>query len=139
MMRRWNGWGIENSEYITDIGDAALQVLGSLVGTADPLPEATLSQIVDKVPPSRLPGHPLVDTGAEVRVRHARGQSLPDVLELRGGEVDTFPDGVAFPESSEQVRELLDYAVTHDLVVIPYGGGTSVVGHINPAAGENPS
>ena len=137
-MRRWNGWGIENSEYTTTMGDAALQVLGSLVGTADPLPEATLAQVVDKVPSSRLPEHPLIDTGAEVRVRHARGQSFPDVLEMRAGEVDTFPDGVGFPTSSEDVRALLDYARTHDVVVIPYGGGTSVVGHINPDAGEKP-
>lgn len=135
-MRRWNGWGIENSEYTIDIGDSALQVLGSLIGEADPLPEATLTEVVEKVPPSRLPAHDLVDTGAEVRVRHARGQSLPDILELRGGKVDNFPDGVAFPASSGDVRELLDYAVEHDLVVIPYGGGTSVVGHINPEPGS---
>ncbi|MGI9289448.1 MAG: FAD-binding oxidoreductase [Pseudomonadales bacterium] len=137
-MRRWNGWGMENSEYTTTLGDAALQVLGSLIGTADPLPESTLAQVVDKVPPSRLPEHHQVNTGAEVRVRHARGQSLPDVLEMRGCEVDTFPDGVALPESSDDVRDLLDYAQQHDIVVIPYGGGTSVVGHINPEAGDKP-
>jgi alkyldihydroxyacetonephosphate synthase len=137
-MRRWNGWGIENSEYTVDLGDAALQVLGSLIGTADPLPEATLAELVDKVPASRLQEHHLVDTGAEVRVRHARGQSLPDILEMRGGVVDRFPDGIAFPESGSDVRELLDYAREHDIVVIPYGGGTSVVGHINPEAGARP-
>ncbi|MEH6580876.1 MAG: FAD-binding oxidoreductase [Halioglobus sp.] len=137
-MRRWNGWGIEESEYTINLGGAALDVLGSLIGTAEPLQEVTLASVVAKVPPSRLPEHRLVDTAAEVRVRHARGQSLPDVLEMRGGEVDSFPDGVAFPESSGDVRALLDYAKEHDVVVIPYGGGTSVVGHINPETGERP-
>jgi alkyldihydroxyacetonephosphate synthase len=137
-MRHWNGWGNENSEYAITLDDGARQVLGSLIGAAEPLPTATLAGVVDKVPPSRLPDHRLIETDAEVRVRHARGQSLPDVLEMRGGAVDTFPDGVAFPESSEEVRELLDYAVAQDITVIPYGGGTSVVGHINPGAGARP-
>lgn len=137
-MRRWNGWGNENSEYATTMSESALQVLGSLVGTAKPLPEATLAEVIEKVPSSRLSEHRLVDTGEEVRVRHCRGQSFPDVIEMRGGEVDTFPDGVGFPESSDDVRELIDYASRHDILVIPYGGGTSVVGHINPEAGQKP-
>lgn len=137
-MRNWNGWGKENSEYAITLGDTALEVLGSLIGSADPLPEATLDEVVAKVPASRLPTHPLVETGEKDRALHARGQSLPDVLEMRGGGVDTFPDGVAFPESSQDVRALIDYAVAHDVQVIPYGGGTSVVGHINPEAGEKP-
>ena len=45
---------------------------------------------------------------------------------------------VAFPESTEQVRELLAYARENNLVVIPYGGGTSVVGHINPVKSSRP-
>jgi alkyldihydroxyacetonephosphate synthase len=137
-MRYWNAWGSENSEYIITLGDGVVPVLGSLIGAAQPLPRATLAEVIDKVPPSRLSEHPLVDTDAEQRVRHARGQSLPDVLEMCSGLVDTFPDGVAFPESSEQVRTLLNYAVEHDVLVIPYGGGTSVVGHINPTASGKP-
>jgi FAD/FMN-containing dehydrogenases len=57
---------------------------------------------------------------------------------MHSGNVDTFPDGVAFPESAEQVRELLAYARENNLVVIPYGGGTSVVGHINPMKSDRP-
>lgn len=135
-MRYWSSWGVENSEYTTDLGEAAQQVLGALVGEATPLPLASLAEVTAKVPASRLPEHPLVNRDGEERVRHARGQSLPDVLQMRGGDVDTFPDGVAFPESSAQVRELLEYAREHDIDVIPYGGGTSVVGHINPASGD---
>ena len=135
-MRYWSSWGIENSEHTTDLKDAAREVLGALIGEPTPLPLASLAEVTAKVPTSRLPEHPLISRDEEVRVRHARGQSLPDVLQMRGGEVDTFPDGVAFPESSAQVRELLEYARTHDIAVIPYGGGTSVVGHINPEAGE---
>ena len=137
-MRLWNGWGNENSEYSTELSAAASDILEKLIGPATPLPEGSLEQVVARVPASRLPDHPLVIRDAETRVRHARGQSLPDVLQMRSAEVDTFPDGVAFPESSEQVSELLQYAAANSISVIPYGGGTSVVGHINPEAGEKP-
>jgi alkyldihydroxyacetonephosphate synthase len=60
------------------------------------------------------------------------------VFDMHSGNVNTFPDGVALPKSSEEVRELLDYASGKNLTVIPYGGGTSVVGHINPEQSETP-
>jgi alkyldihydroxyacetonephosphate synthase len=72
-----------------------------------------------------------VITDPEDRVRHARGQSLPDWIALRSGSIDHFPDGVAYPQSSSEVRELLAYAARYGIRLIPYGGGTSVVGHIN--------
>ena len=137
-MRLWNGWGNENSEYSTELSSAASDILEQLIGSATPLPEGSLEQLIARVPASRLPDHPLINLDAETRVRHARGQSLPDVLQLRSAEVDTFPDGVAFPDSSDQVNELLQYAAANSISVIPYGGGTSVAGHINPEAGERP-
>src|SRR5262249_28234730 len=49
-----------------------------------------------------------------------------------------FPDGVAFPESGADVRELLAYAKAQGAAVIPYGGGTSVGGHVTPEKSERP-
>ena len=51
---------------------------------------------------------------------------------MKSGHFDCFPDGIARPETPEQIRELMALARTEDFTVIPYGGGTSVVGHINP-------
>ncbi len=116
----------------------AKAVIEARIGRGIPLRDATLPDVVAKVPKSRLPEHPLVETDAELRVRHARGQSLPDWLAMRSGEFAPFPDGVARPTSTEEVRVLLDYAKQHDVVVIPYGGGTSVAGHINPEVSERP-
>ena len=63
---------------------------------ATALPQATLSDVVAKVPPTRLADAlPELSCDPEVRVRHARGQSLPDWLEMHSGDVNTFPDGVA--------------------------------------------
>ncbi|HMX98174.1 MAG TPA: FAD-binding oxidoreductase [Agitococcus sp.] len=135
-MRQWNSWG--DSETKMAINAKAAQFLQELIGQSTALADATLAEVMAKVPVTRLPKHPLISIDAEDRVRHARGQSLPDWLAWRSGEIPVFPDGVAFPTNSQQVAELLALAKTHNWVVIPYGGGTSVVGHINPIADERP-
>jgi alkyldihydroxyacetonephosphate synthase len=131
-MKRWNGWGDDKNALDYELSTTALRFLESLIGKSTPLPDASLEQVLASVPESRLPPHDLYSLEAEDRLRHARGQSLPDWLALRSGEFGVFPDAVAFPESSDEVRSLLQYAAKHELDVIPYGGGTSVVGHINP-------
>jgi|SRR5690554_1012531 len=134
-MRRWNGWGDEANEY--PLKPSGLAFLQQHLGAGKPLPDADLASALAQVPASRLPDHPLVQTDADIRLRHARGQSLPDWLAMRSGKMGRFPDGVAQPETSTQVRELLDWAMANGIIVIPYGGGTSVAGHINPPASDS--
>ncbi len=135
-MRRWNGWGDEST--VVELPDHGEAFLADLIGPGQRLSDARLEQVLAQVPASRLPAHPLVSLDAEQRVRHARGQSLPDWLAMRSGDFGQFPDAVAFPESAEQIRELLRWAREQDAILIPYGGGTSVAGHINPLAGAKP-
>lgn len=135
-MRRWNGWGDDTFSY--PLPDLAGPFLEELVGRATPPPDAALDQVVAAVPTSRLPAHRLVSVDPLERVRHARGQSLPDWIAMRSGNVPAFPDGVAFPCTAAQVRELLRYAASVGARIIPYGGGTSVVGHINVLPGDAP-
>ena len=135
-MRRWNGWGDDSVTF--ELPRGAAQMLGDLVGPATPAHNITLADVVARVPPSRLPAHPLVSTEAERRVRFCRGQSFPDWVAFRSGRFEAFPDGVAAPRTGDDVRELLVAARAAGARVIPYGGGTSVLGHINPIAGEAP-
>ncbi len=135
-MRRWNGWGDDAVAYPLPAG--AVRFLEERLGPGTPPRDATLSDVLATVPGSRLPPHPLVSREPDVRLRHARGQSLPDWIALRFGRVPAFPDGVAFPETEQDVRSLLKYASEVGARVIPYGGGTSVVGHINPLPGGAP-
>jgi alkyldihydroxyacetonephosphate synthase len=58
---------------------------------------------------------------------------------LRSGRLEAFPDGVARPETEEQVQQLLDLAAQAGAQIIPHGGGTSVVGHVNPQPGHPPA
>ena len=135
-MRRWNGWGDESIS--VPLPKGATEFLAQAIGKPTPLPDARLEDVLTKVPPSRLPDHPLIIKDPEQRIRHARGQSFPDWLALHSGNIGTFPDGVVFPEDSQQVRKLLAFAKTNGIAVIPYGGGTSVVGHINPQKDDRP-
>lgn len=138
-MRRWNGWGDDTIQY--PLTPRALAFLREAVGEARPPRDSTLAEVLATVPPSRLrdlPGRDLVHVDERERLKHARGQSLPDWVALRTGHVPTFPDGVAYPSSAGDVARLLEYAARVDARVIPYGGGTSVVGHINPEPGEQP-
>ena len=135
-MKRWNGWGDERIDY--PVPPSAAAYLAGLVGEGLHLEDARLSGVLAAIGPSRLPAHPLVSTDPEERLRHSRGQSLADWIALRSGRLVTFPDGVAYPTSDEDVRGLLAYTRQAGVKVIPYGGGTSVVGHINPLPGDAP-
>ena len=127
-MKRWNGWGDDAVELV--LPGEALQFLEQRIGAGVPSVDATLAQACAGIPPSRLPAHPLVDTRPETRMRNSLGHSLPDWLKMRSGKVGVVTDGVAFPESGAQVRDLLRYASGCGAAVIPLGGGTSVVGHL---------
>ncbi|GAB3538240.1 FAD-binding oxidoreductase [Noviherbaspirillum agri] len=134
MARRWNGWGDDTIDVA--VNEDALAFLESRLGPGAPPDDATLEQACAGIPPGRLPHHPLIDASPQTRLRNGFGQSLPDWLKLRYAKLGPLPDGVAFPESSEQVRELLTFAARHNIAIIPYGGGTSVVGHLTAQAGD---
>ncbi len=133
-MKRWNGWGDEANKL--DLPSSADSFLLAKVGAAIPLVDAQLEEVIKQVPASRIPKHKLINQDPETRIRHARGQSLPDWLAMRSGDFEYFPDGVAFPEHSDELIELLHFCQQQQILVIPYGGGTSVAGHINPFASE---
>jgi len=134
-MRRWNGWGDESVTY--GLSSSAQRYLQGHIGPGTPQEDVRLREV--SVPPSRLPDHPLVERGREVRVRYSRGESFPDLVALRSGEIGAFPDGVAFPTRESEVADLLSYARRTEASVIPWGGGTSVVGGVNPRPGGRPT
>lgn len=137
---RWNGWG--NININKKVSAHGAKLIKSHIGKTKKLPSVSLQEVLKTVPKSRLPVAmtelDTVSVDNEVRLRHARGQSFPDWIVMHGGDFEVFPDGVAFPESTADVETLLKLASEHDLIVIPFGGGTSVAGHINPQKGSRP-
>ena len=135
-MRRWNGWGDDETHY--PLPESASRFLHDSLGEGDRGPDATMEQVIRVIPDSRLWDNPRISTDPEIRLRHARGQSLPDWIALKSGQLNAFPDGVAFPASEQEIQEIFKFATDTGIKLIPYGGGTSVVGHINPVPGDQP-
>ncbi|MDX1734113.1 MAG: FAD-binding oxidoreductase [Halioglobus sp.] len=71
------------------------------------------------------------------RLVHSYGKSLADTARMFLREVPNPPDVVAFPETEEDIVELLAFAAENNVAVIPYGGGTSVCGGIEAAVGDS--
>lgn len=135
-MRRWNGWGDDNDHFL--LTDDALAFLSARIGKGAPTRDATRDEALATVPESRLKNSRLFQVDAAARLDHARGQSFPDWLAMRSGRMGPYADGVALPASHEEAGEALAEAARIGATVIPYGGGTSVVGHLNVPDSDRP-
>ncbi|WP_420465745.1 FAD-binding oxidoreductase [Panacagrimonas sp.] len=135
-MRRWNGWG--EAEQSVALGSQALAFLRERIGPGQASPEAELDAVLRHVAASRLQLAGF-DVSPETRLRHARGHSYRDWLALKYGRIGPVADAVASPATHEEARGLLQQAREAGAVVIPWGGGTSVVGHLDvPVDSDRP-
>ncbi len=130
-MRRWNGW-IDEGAVAPRIAPGAMRLLEAEVGAGTPPRDATLADVVSAIPASRLGNDDAWSTDPEDRLRHARGQSLPDWIALRSGRIGRVPDAVSRPSTTDDVRALFLAADGRRFSLIPFGGGTSVVGGVSP-------
>ena len=73
---------------------------------------------------------------ARVRLRRGHGHTQEEMYAIKYGTLPRVPDLVVFPKSQEQVVQLVDAARTHDVVLIPYGGGTNVTDALRCPLGE---
>ncbi|HMA87098.1 MAG TPA: FAD-binding oxidoreductase [Desulfosalsimonadaceae bacterium] len=129
-MYRWNGWGDDQIDMPLPAGAAAM--LEELVGKTRPGPACAKTDILPKIPETRIRAPiSLISTDPDERLRHAYGQSFPDWIGFRFGALNRFPDGVAYPATPEEINDILAFAEQENGIIIPYGGGTSVVGHLS--------
>ncbi len=140
-MMRWWGWGEESKR--VELPSAVTRMLRDELGEGErdrpveleavampeprPLPDA-IADAVNRA--SVLLSH-------EHRLRRAVGRGYPDLVRLRIGRLDAAPDGVVLPGSAEQVARVLEVCSREGIAVIPFGGGTSVVGGVEPLAGPH--
>ena len=87
-MKRWNGWGDEAISY--PLPGLATQYLADQIGAGLILEDIDFLQALGSVGKSRLPPHRLISTDSNERLRHARGQSLPDWVALRSGQINSL-------------------------------------------------
>ncbi|MEV4355837.1 FAD-binding oxidoreductase [Nonomuraea sp. NPDC049625] len=132
----WSGWG--DPALARELPEQVRALLRDFLGVRAPdVPAVGLESV--RLPPVALPepllgalagvvGSAYVLTSHEARVRHTRGKSTPDLLRMRAGDGSAAPDAVVLPGSHEEVAELLRLCSAERVAVIPFGGGTSVVG-----------
>lgn len=134
--RRFWGWGIEGRGPGPDHQAGIARVLSDRFGVAlsPPVPEPRIEDVVlpapRVAPPAALAG--ICSTDREDRAGHAYGKSFRDVVRGLRREFPNPPDVVARPRDEAEVAALLDWCGSADLVAIPYGGGSSVVGGVEP-------
>lgn len=132
----WSRWG--DPAMARPVSDPVRAVLAAMLGiSGDPVPTVTMDEVT--LPAIPLPeafatavrvllGDEHVRTDHESRVRHTRGKSTPDLLRIRAGDGTDAPDAVVLPAGHDDVLALLALAAEHRVAVVPFGGGTSVVG-----------
>jgi alkyldihydroxyacetonephosphate synthase len=142
---RWWGWG--DPAHAPSLGARELRYLADTVGIAPrPRPPVALERV--RLPASgigeALLGRVRAIVGAEgvredhaERVVHAAGKGYPDLVRMRAGEPAGAPGAVVRPSGHEQVSALLQLCESASLAVVPFGGGTSVVGGVAPLCGAH--
>jgi alkyldihydroxyacetonephosphate synthase len=141
---RWWGWG-EDAHAGEPPEHAVAWLEGRLGGPLDePRAPARLDDV--RLPESRLAdadaralaaiaGEQHVRTDRATRVLRCAGRGYPDLVRLHAGEAEPAPDAVVLPGDHGQVRAVLEHCAHAGIAVVPFGGGTSVVGGVEPLAG----
>ena len=142
---RWWGWG--DPDHAPSLPDHAVAFLRAEIGTAEEPRGAVGLDAVRLRPPAlrTRAERALVATVGAARVRadhstrvvHAAGKGYADLVRLRAGAPEAAPDAVVFPESDAQVAALLVACRREGVAVVPFGGGTSVVGGVAPLRGRH--
>ncbi|MFD9125025.1 FAD-binding oxidoreductase [Kitasatospora sp. NPDC059571] len=76
-----------------------------------------------------------VSTADADRLPRSGGKSTPDLLRRRSRDPQDAPDAVVLPGSEEEIAALLALCAERRIAVVPFGGGTSVVGGLDPLRG----
>ncbi len=129
-VRSWWGWGWEDQAF----SDAECVALGALVpGLPDtPLAVPRVEQLDLPEPRVSLPSalSPIADVSPTARASHGRGKAYRDVVRALHRDAGAPPDVVARPRDEADVVAVLDWATDADVAVVPFGGGSSVVGGV---------
>jgi alkyldihydroxyacetonephosphate synthase len=141
---RWWGWGREDhrlplTRAFERLLDERLGLDGRVrepVALADvAVAESALSARARSRLEESVGGSAWVRSDPAARILHSGGKSYLDLVRLRAGAPQGTPDAVVYPASHEQVLAVLAACATERVAVVPFGGGTSIVGGLAPLAG----
>jgi alkyldihydroxyacetonephosphate synthase len=141
---RWWGWAEpRDAPHLPDAGFARLgKEIGLPSGAVGSRVELDEVELPDRVLPTAVADALAAAIGAENvrtdrlgRIAHAVGKSYPDLIRIRSGDASGAPDAVLFPGSAAELASVLAACAEHGVAVVPFGGGTSVVGGVEALRG----
>jgi len=138
---KWWGWG--DPDRRLDLPAAAVDALREELGVTpeDAVEPVSLEQVSlpepRPIPDAVRSAAGEVLDGTEDRLRRAAGRSYPDLVRLRTGRLEVAPDAILRPPDAAGVAAVLEACAANRIAVVPYGGGTSVVGGVDAVAGAN--
>jgi alkyldihydroxyacetonephosphate synthase len=143
MLRRdtsYDRWGEDGME--PELGPDARAMLAERIGGGEPLSRIPLGS-VEVIPAAAIPdsvvaaagGPDAISTSDEDRIRHAAGKGYPDLIRMRSPRIERAPDAVLAPPDQRAVAAVLAACTAEGIAVVPFGGGTSVVGGVEPEPG----
>jgi alkyldihydroxyacetonephosphate synthase len=141
---KWNAWG--DPTEAKPLSEGIRSLLKQALGLEDAnFAELELEQVrlrpsalspADREGLTALVGAEYCGVDDRARLMRAGGKSTLDLLRRRESGVQDAPDAVLLPGSEEDVAEILRYCADHSIAVVPFGGGTSVVGGLDPIRGD---
>lgn len=138
MVRRLShwGWGYEDEQPSRDELQQAADMAVSTLGFDLPPVEEPVPLEGVRLPAPRLePSPPLAQicsTAPYDRAAHTYGKSYRDIVRGFRGDFESAPDVVAYPGDEREIDALLEWCASANAAVVPFGGGTSVVGGVEP-------
>ena len=139
-LKHW-GWGYEDqAPSALELEQAAAGIRERFGFGGEPEGPVPLEEVELRAPRLKVPsafGDLFTDDHYE-RVAHALGKAYRDVVRGFRGEFENPPDLVAFPRDESEIETVLSWAEAEGAAVIPFGGGTSVVGGVEARLGERP-
>ena len=148
---RWWGWGTLDRSYPLENRPQFWPTLRAWLELPDELPERPPvplesiqlrpSRLDDPVLASlrRLVGEEAVRLDLRARVEHACGKAYRDLVRVRAGVVPNPPDAVVYPADEGQVAAIVAWAADRDILIIPFGGGSTVLGAVEPPPDDRPA
>ena len=139
--RSFWAWGLESDEPAAEQREQAALRIGRRFGVevvAPPSP--TIGQVRLRAPRLQPPAAlaAFCTTETHDRAAHSYGKSYRDVVRAFRCEFPNPPDFVAYPRDEAEVTAVLEWCSEADVVAVPYGGGSSVVGGVEPPGGDRP-
>ncbi len=138
-VRKHWGWGYADQQPAPADLDAAATEIRERLGFGGDAEQPVRLESIELPPPRLQPPSSLAEIVGDDhrdRVTHALGKAYRDVVRGFRGQIDNPPDLVARPRDEIQLEAVLGWCVDEGVAAIPYGGGTSVAGGIEPRVGD---